>query len=661
MAKRTNLRIMVVAIMVVLIGVGSAWADLTDGLVAHWKLDGDANDSAGSNDGTLVGDPCWVAGKIGDYALDFDGDGDYVDCGNGPSLNITEQITVSVWIKKNGFEPEPIVSKWDSTSGDGNQRSWILGFSGTGNGKIDFIASNNGHDSGAQTVLTTTVFSTGVWYHVAGTYDGTNLGIWVNGILENTASLSPPIYSSNDKVGIGSVLGTGIQTVGAFDGIIDDVHIYDRALSAEEVEEPYHGQLLSLEVVGPDEVAENFQAQYKAIAYYDNDSTQDVTDLAEWSVEPNDIAGIVAGLLTTEPIDLPEDITITARYTDVNTAETQKIVSVFAICPSGSALEFDGVDDYILVSDSASAFDFEDTTFTVSLWFKTTANNQVMLADGAYLGGWAIADSGAHGDVGSVKVVLKKGCSKKDAYNAVTANTYNNGLWHHVVAIITTNTTDASGNSATVYMDGAPVSLSLDEHIYPYGASSDSLFIARRSTDPIYYTGGIDDIRIYNRALSAEDIRTLMHSRPEAGEPNLVAYWDFDEGEGQVAGDSAGGNHGTLGSTPDVDSSDPNWVDSDAPVGICTLDSLLERNISNVLDIKAEILDLLDIALSKEDALLGYMDDAFHNGQLDNLNKGDVVKAKQKVMGAIQQEEQAETAVDQSIEKLDDALNTLAQ
>ena len=53
------------------------------------------------------------------------------------------------------------------------------------------------------------------------------------------------------------------------------------------------------------------------------------------------------------------------------------------------------------------------------------------------------------------------------------------------------------------------------------------------------------------------------------------------------------------------------------------------------------------------------MDDAFHNSELDNLNKGDVVKAKQNIHSAIQHEEQAETAIDQSIDKLDDALDTL--
>jgi hypothetical protein len=68
-------------------------------LLGHWKLDdgeGDiAVDSSGNeNDGVLMGDPQWVAGML-EGALDFDGDGDYLDCGDDPSLNVTDAVTVS--------------------------------------------------------------------------------------------------------------------------------------------------------------------------------------------------------------------------------------------------------------------------------------------------------------------------------------------------------------------------------------------------------------------------------------------------------------------------------------------------------------------------------------------------------------------------------------
>ena len=108
-----------------------------------------------------------------------------------------------------------------------------------------------------------------------------------------------------------------------------------------------------------------------------------------------------------------------------------------------------------------------------------------------------------------------------------------------------------------------------------------------------------------------------------------------------------------------VDGSDPVWTDSIPLVGICTLDGLVERNLSDIVDRKLGILEELGILLGKEDALLDYMDEAFHNGEYDHLGKGDVVKAKQKIHSAIQQEEQAETAVDQSIDNLEEAMDTL--
>ncbi len=172
--------------------------------------------------------------------------------------------------------------------------------------------------------------------------------------------------------------------------------------------------------------------------------------------------------------------------------------------------------------------------------------------------------------------------------------------------------------------------------------------------------GKIDELVIYDRALSAEEVRSLMHTRPDTDDPNLVVYYDFDEGKGQVAGDSSGnGNDGQLGHTLDIDNSDPNWTDSIPPVGICSVEGVVERNLLNVLGMKSDVLDILNAAIGKEEALWEYMDTVFKDRNFGNTSKGDVVKAKQKIMGAIQQEEQAEAAVDNSIGKLDDALDTL--
>ena len=404
----------------------------------------------------------------------------------------------------------------------------------------------------------------------------------------------------------------------------------------------YMADLAELEILGPNVVAENFQVQYKAIAHYDNNSTADVTASADWLVEPNDVASISTGLLTTEIIDLPEDVTISAEYTeDPNTVYAEKEVSILAICPSGSALEFDGQNDYVEIGDKSNLEGFSEVSIAAWIYWTGSGRDFIAGKEGVY-----------KIDVSSGKIRFLTGNNWAGSI-LTSSQSINPNAWYHIVAAY-------NGFQKFVYINGqvdpssvlTSGSLGTNVNLVTFGVEPSTVWHD-------WYKGKIDEVSIWNRALSAEEIWGLMHTRPDS-EPNLVAYWGFDEGEGQEAADSSGnGNDGTLGSTGGVDNSDPCWVDSVPPVGICNLEGLVGRNISNVLDIKADILELLDIALGKEEALFDYMDDAFHNDQFDNLNKNDVVLAKQKLHSAIQQQEQAETAIGQSLEKLNDALDAL--
>src|SRR4030042_2336392 len=100
-------------------------------LAAYWKFDEGSGttafDSSGNgNNGNLIGDPKWAAGKYGG-ALEFNGN-DYVDCGNGASLNIRDQITITFWFKVQAFS-----NTWEAflAKGDDSYRSSRSG--GTGN------------------------------------------------------------------------------------------------------------------------------------------------------------------------------------------------------------------------------------------------------------------------------------------------------------------------------------------------------------------------------------------------------------------------------------------------------------------------------------------------------------------------------------------------
>jgi hypothetical protein len=210
---------------------GDVWSFSPGGLVGFWKLnEGSAStaaDSSGNNPhGTIAGDPAWVAGPTG-YALKFDGDGDYVDLGNDPSLNITNQITVAAWINVDTFDCE-----WQAiiTKGDG---SWRLQRNGT-QGSIEFACTG----AFVPNALVGSLFGTanvndGRWHHITGTYDGSTICLYVDGELDVSSEADGLIEVNDYNLFIGANAEKSNRN---FKGSIDDVRVYSYALSAEEVQ-----------------------------------------------------------------------------------------------------------------------------------------------------------------------------------------------------------------------------------------------------------------------------------------------------------------------------------------------------------------------------------------------------------------------------------------
>ena len=217
--------------------------------VAHWTFDeGEgtvAADSSGNgNDGTLVGDPQWVAGVLGG-ALEFNGD-DYVDCGNGPSLEIRDAITISFWFNVVAFENtwEAMLSKGDSayrvSRGGGDGDATHFGLSGTNAG------GGNGWFNG------NSIVTGGDWHHFAGTYDGAQGKIYIDGALDATSEATGQINIEPENFWIGN---NSQNTDRFFHGMIDDVRLYNQAISPLQVsalakpaapaEEPVAASLIS--------------------------------------------------------------------------------------------------------------------------------------------------------------------------------------------------------------------------------------------------------------------------------------------------------------------------------------------------------------------------------------------------------------------------------
>jgi len=183
-----------------------------------------AQDSSGNgNDGTIQG-AAWADGKF-DFALSFDGSDDYVDCGSAVE-NSPNAITQSVWVKT--ASNKVILSKRHSDS-----TSWPTLMIENGHAVIAIDGSNH-----CTKIAGTTVVTDEGWHHIVGVKNGNDYFIYVDGNLEN---------SGTDSFGISSTHNLHVAHHGAwnnyFNGFIDEVRVYNRALSQTEVAELYSAYL----------------------------------------------------------------------------------------------------------------------------------------------------------------------------------------------------------------------------------------------------------------------------------------------------------------------------------------------------------------------------------------------------------------------------------
>ena len=194
------------------------------GLVSHWKLDDGfgttAADSVGGHDGTLHGDAAWTDGRI-DGALSFDGDGDYVSFPSHETLAGTS-MTVEAWVNLNvtGGINSPIVMQ--HTSLNVGYRFNVV------EDKPTFAIIVQGR-TGVVLVASLDSITKNEWHHIAGTNDGTDLKIYVDG--EFKGSVSSVGYEGVEHE---AYIGYDHKSEMYWDGLIDDVRIYNRDLGEHE-------------------------------------------------------------------------------------------------------------------------------------------------------------------------------------------------------------------------------------------------------------------------------------------------------------------------------------------------------------------------------------------------------------------------------------------
>ncbi len=191
------------------------------GLVAH-------DSSTFGNDGDLESaGPGWVAGKYG-FGLEFDGNPDgRVVVPDSNSLDLTNSFTIMAWVKPSDFDnnktPEVVVSKYTHP----NPMIFNLKTANNSSGFWEFDATQSN-------LRSQTAVQSDEWQHLAVTYDGSTMSLFLNDILEGAVAATGNLDTDNNPVIIGGQNCTSNCRV-PFRGIIDEVRIYNNALTQDEI------------------------------------------------------------------------------------------------------------------------------------------------------------------------------------------------------------------------------------------------------------------------------------------------------------------------------------------------------------------------------------------------------------------------------------------
>jgi len=213
-------------------------------LVSEWKFDENtgttiADSWNGENTGTLTGAthlPTWKTGNncISGSCIQFDGIDDYIAIGNSNNLKFTKGYTAEAWVNLSSLSGErSIITKPASYTFEVSGGMLIMAF--TTNEAWHFTQSGN------------SILSTNTWYHVVGTYDSSINAVkfYINGDLNktDTTSSTGAIVTNNNTVQLGYYNGTFPDI---FNGTMDQIRVYNAAISNSKIKEQYYTGLNNL-------------------------------------------------------------------------------------------------------------------------------------------------------------------------------------------------------------------------------------------------------------------------------------------------------------------------------------------------------------------------------------------------------------------------------
>lgn len=452
--------------------------------------------SGNANNGTWngTGSPHWTNGKYG-KAGNFNGSDDYVQANDATNLDLSSAFTLSAWINPTTTNTQAIIYKglgcstWSAyylAIGD------IEGSSPTGTAnKINF-AFRTANAQAWNLVSQSSTLNTNRWTHAEGTYDGSTLRLYINGVLDNSASTSGSAYNSAEKLYLGQ--DPGCSGRGKFTGQIDQVRIYNYARSAAQIAWDYN--------------------RGAPVGHWKFDECQ------------GSVANDSSGNSNTGTITIGASGTQTAVGTctgSANTAWKDGATGKF-----NSSLDFDGTDDYVDLGDLSSTE--SQSAITWSLWMRPSSLQTLRCLICKFNNGdtqmsWAVENStDSLGGSDDVIVGIPTSTTDGSTFGYTTSNVLSANTWKHIVAVFD-GQQSGNANRLKIYADGVQQTLTFSGTIpATTQATTSNARIGSSSDGARLFPGQIDDVRVYNYALTPLQVRLLYNNgavnfSPSTGAP----------------------------------------------------------------------------------------------------------------------------------------------
>jgi hypothetical protein len=431
------------------------------------------------------------------YSLDFDGVNEYVNCTNNSAFDLdnTNSFSVYAWINVTSYDPsatEHIVSKYSNPPAKG----YFLAVQAN---KIVFSLQNNGGTNGI-IVETVNTFNTGQWYNVVITYDGSSSG---SGVKIYVDSINEPTNVTADTL-TGSILTSETLKIGGtvtparyFNGKISSVRMWNTELSASEVLLEFYN---SQSIVHPANLIVNTDI---------NNSTFNGT---EWDIP--DLTGTTSGYQTV-----------------LMEVEDRVLDCPIPILPCNSLL-FDGVAEYINCGNN-TAFDLDGTdSYSISGWIKKTGATYFPILQKLFYPNTSTQDGYRiyiHPTL-NIVIVNLYGASNS-AISVHTTNPISINTWLNITVTYNGSETAAGVN---IYVNGVSQALTVITDTYTGTmVNSEILTLGGQPTptNPLYGTGNIASVRMWNVELTAGETLTEYNnglSLASVQRSNLILNTDIN-------------------------------------------------------------------------------------------------------------------------------------